>query len=43
VQPDALVLYRLEDGRVADQRAVEDWTAILQEVAAFRPSWLAHG
>jgi hypothetical protein len=29
--------------RVAEQWAVEDWTGIHQEVAAYRPSWLEHG
>lgn len=39
VRWDALMIYRFVDGKVAEQWAVEDWTAILQRVIGFRPPW----
>ena len=43
VRWDALMIYRFEDRKVVEQWAVEDWTAILQEVDGYRPPWLVHG
>ncbi len=34
---DATMIYRLEGGKIAEQWAAEDWTAILRDVGVFTP------
>lgn len=34
---DATMIYRLENGKIAEQWAAEDWTAILRDVGVFTP------
>ncbi len=36
---DAIMIYHLSGGRVAEQWAAEDWTAILYAVDVFAPPW----
>lgn len=34
---DAIMIYRMDDGKVAEQWAAEDWTAILRDIGAVDP------
>lgn len=43
VQWDATMIHRLRNGKVAEQWAAEDWTAILTGVGAFTPPWAGRG
>ena len=43
VKWDAIMIYRFEGGRVVEQWAAEDWTAILQGVGAITPPWARGG
>jgi len=36
---DAIMIYHLADGRIAEQWAAEDWTAILHALDVFTPPW----
>ncbi|MGH2949009.1 MAG: ester cyclase [Solirubrobacteraceae bacterium] len=37
---DAIMIYRMQDGKVIEQWAAEDWTAILHGVGDYTPPWL---
>ena len=37
---DAIMIYRMQDGRVVEQWAAEDWTAILHGLGDYTPPWL---
>ncbi len=41
VKWDAIMIYRFDSGKVVEQWAAEDWTAILQSVGAVSPPWAA--
>ena len=40
VRWDAVDIYRLSDGKIAEEWAADDFTAILYEVGAYKPPWL---
>lgn len=40
VQWNALMTYRLSDGKIAEQWAAEDWVAILRDIGALVPPWM---
>jgi predicted ester cyclase len=37
---DAIMIYRMQDGKVVEQWAAEDWTAILHGLGDYTPPWL---
>jgi predicted ester cyclase len=37
---DAIMIYRLVDGKVSEQWAAEDWAAILREMGLVQLPWL---
>jgi predicted ester cyclase len=39
VKWNAIMTYRLVDGKIAEQWAAEDWVAILHDIDAFIPPW----
>jgi predicted ester cyclase len=40
VRWDAVDIYRLSDGKIAEEWAADDSTAILYEVGAYKPPWI---
>jgi predicted ester cyclase len=40
VRWDAIMIYRIQDGKVVEQWAAEDWTAIVHAVGDYTPPWL---
>jgi predicted ester cyclase len=40
VRWDAIMIYRFADGKISEQWAAEDWTAILHGIGVVRPPWL---
>jgi predicted ester cyclase len=40
VRWDATTIYRIRDGKVVEQWAAEDWTAIVHAVGDYTPPWL---
>ena len=40
IRRNAMMIYRIADGRVSEQWAAEDWTAILSEMGLIQPPWL---
>jgi steroid delta-isomerase-like uncharacterized protein len=41
VRWDAVDVYRLEDGKISEEWAADDLTAILSQVGAYTPPWLS--
>jgi predicted ester cyclase len=41
VRWDAVDVYRLRDGRISEEWAADDMTAILQQVGAYTPPWIS--
>jgi predicted ester cyclase len=41
VRWDAVDVYRLTDGKISEEWAADDMTAILQQVGAYTPPWLS--
>jgi hypothetical protein len=33
------MIYHLVDGKIVEQWAAEDWTAILESAAGYKPPW----
>ena len=40
VEWDATMIYRLVDGKIAEQWATEDWLAVLTAIGRFTPPWV---
>jgi predicted ester cyclase len=37
----AVDIYRMEDGKIAEERAADDLTAILHDIGVYSPPWLS--